>query len=140
MTSHELSASSTGNCPPILADTRALCRPAAVLMMLMTLTGCGKSTGGADSAPIASRPDVTVKYDIARRKCVVALPTEAQGSVIACDDVVSFVKDELRVPGNSIYDLGTIPESDSHPPEIAKVRASLDGAGYRFIGGPHKGL
>jgi len=121
-------------------ETRALCRPAAVLMMLMSLMGCGKSTGGADSTPIASRPDVTVKYDGKRQKCVVALPTETQGSVIACEDVVSFVKDELRVPGNSIYDLGTIPESDPHPAEIAKVRASLDGAGYRFIGGPHKGL
>jgi len=140
MTAHELSASSTDHCPAILADPRALWRPAAVLMALLTLMGCGKSTNGADSAPIASRPDVTVKYDGKRRKCVVALPTEAQGSVIACDDVVSFVKDELRVPGNSIYDLGTIPESDPHPAEIAKVRASLDGAGYRFIGGPHKGL
>ncbi len=140
MTSRDLSAPSTGDCPAALADIRAVCRPAAVLMVLMTLMGCGKPTGGADSAPIASRPDVTVKYDGKRRKCVVALPTEAQGSVIACDDVVSFVKDELRVPSNSIYDLGTIPESDPHPAEIAKVRASLDGAGYRFIGGPHKGL
>jgi hypothetical protein len=137
MTSQNIAAPSTGKCPAVLADLRAVCHPAAVLMMLMTLMGCGKSTGGTDSTPIASRPDVTVKYDGKRRKCVVALPTEAQGSVIACDDIVSFVKDELKVPSGSIYDLGTISDSDSHSAEIAKVRASLDGAGYRFIGGPH---
>ncbi len=133
MTSHDLSAPFTRWCPAVPADSRAVCRSAAFLMMLMTLMGWGKSTGGTESAPI-------VKYDGKRRKCVVVLPTEAQGSVIACDDVVAFVKDELRVPGNSIYDLGTIPESDPHPVEIARVRASLDGAGYRFIGGPHKGF
>jgi hypothetical protein len=128
-------------CPVVLADIRAVCRPATVLMMFMTLMGCGKSTGGgADSTPIASRPDVTVKYDGKRRRCVVALPTEAQGSIVACDDIVSFVRDDLRVPSGSIYDLGAISDSDSEPAEIAKVRASLDGAGYRFIGGPHKGL
>jgi hypothetical protein len=139
MISQNISAPPTDKCPAVLADIRAICRPATVLMMLMTLMGCGKSTGGTDSAPIASRPDVTVKYDGKRRKCVVALPTEAQGSVITCDDIVSFVRDDLRVPSGSIYDLGTISDSDSHPAEIAKVRASLDGAGYRFIGGPHNG-
>jgi hypothetical protein len=108
-------------------------------MLLTMLASCGHSTGGMDSAPIAAQPDVTVKFDGKRRKCVVALPTEAQGSVITCDDVVPFVKDELKVPGGSIYDLGTIPDSDPFPAEMAKVRASLDGAGYRFIGGPHKG-
>jgi hypothetical protein len=85
-----------------------------------------------------------VTFDGKRRKCIVALPTEAQGSVISCDDLVSFVQNELKVPSGSIYDLGTVREPDSrlaeHDAEIAKVRASLDGAGYRFIGGPHNGL
>ena len=127
-----------------IADLRALCRPATVLVMLVLLMGCGKSSsGGSTSAPLASRPDVTVTFDGRRRKCIVALPTEAQGSVIACDDLVSFVQNELKVPKGSIYDLGTIPDSVSEHAEqqagIAKVRASLDGAGYRFIGGPHVG-
>jgi hypothetical protein len=75
-----------------------------------------------------------------RGKCIVSLPSEAQGSTISCDEVVSFIKNELRVPGNAIYDVAAIPhsdDSDSHQAEIAKVRGSLDGAGYRFIGGPH---
>jgi hypothetical protein len=99
---------------------------------LVALAGCGKSTS-TESPRIASRPDVTVKFDGKRRKCIVALSSETQGSTISCEEVVPFVKDELRLPPGSIYDLGATSGGDDA--EIAKVRASLDNSGYRFIGG-----
>jgi hypothetical protein len=102
------------------------------------LSGCGRSanTPGAVAPSIASRPDVTVTFDGKRRKCVVALPSEAQGSSISCADVVPFVKDELRLPSGSFYDIRKIPDVDEA--EIARVRADLSGAGYRFVGGSHQ--
>ena len=74
--------------------------------------------------------------DGARHTCVVALYSEAQGSAVSCDDVVPFIKDELRVSSGSVYDLRTIPEVDKA--QTARVEASLDQAGYRFIAGPHE--
>jgi hypothetical protein len=101
------------------------------------LAGCGPAanTPVAASPPIAARPDVIVTLDGQRHACVVALYSEAQGSAISCDEVVPFVRDELRVPSGAIYDIRTI--SDVDEAEIAKVEASFKGAGYRFIGGPH---
>jgi hypothetical protein len=104
---------------------------------MLLLAGCGKSTSNSSATPIAARPDFTVKFDAKRRKCVVALATEAQGSVISCDQVNAFVKDELRLAGGSIYDVGTVAGGDEG--ETARIRAGLDCAGYRFIGGPHEG-
>jgi hypothetical protein len=66
---------------------------------------------------------------------VVALFSEAQGSTISCGDVVPFVRDELRLPSGSIYDIRTIPDVDEA--EMSSVGASLKSAGYRFIGGTH---
>ena len=105
--------------------------------ILLVLAGCGKSASDSSAIPGAVQPDFTVKFDGKRRKCIVALATEAQGSVISCDEVNSFVKDELRLAGGSRYDLGAVAGGDEA--ETAKVRASLDSAGYRFIGGPHDG-
>jgi hypothetical protein len=109
------------------------CAILASTIVLVVLAGCGKSTGSSESPRIASHPDVTVKFDGKRRKCIVALSSEAQGSTISCDEVVSFVKDELRLPPGSIYDVGATSGSDEA--EVGKVRANLNDAGYRFIGG-----
>jgi hypothetical protein len=100
----------------------------------MLLTGCEQSARGPApaAASAASRPDVIVTFDGKRRKCVVALSSEAQGSSISCADVVSFVREELRVPSGAIYDIRKI--SDVDETEVAKVSADLNGAGYRFIG------
>jgi hypothetical protein len=100
---------------------------------LVALTGCGKSTSTSESPRIASHPDVTVKFDGKRRKCIVALSSETEGSAISCDEVVPFVKDELRLPPGSIYDVGAASGGDEA--EVAKVRANLNDSGYRFIGG-----
>jgi hypothetical protein len=103
----------------------------ATLTFSVLLPGCGKSgTSSSAAAPIGSRPDVTVTFDGKRRKCVVALASEAQGSAISCDDVVSFVKEELRLPSGSICDIRR--SSDEDEGEIAKVRTSLNSAGYRI--------
>lgn len=77
-----------------------------------------------------------VTIDGARHTCLVALYSEAQGSAVSCDEVVPFVRDELRVPSGSIYDLRTNPDVDNA--QTARVAATLNGAGYRFIGGPHE--
>jgi hypothetical protein len=98
--------------------------------IVLWLTGCGPSASAPHAAPsVAAKPDVIVTLDGEHHTCLVALSSEAQGSAIGCDEVVSFAKDELRVPSGSIYDLRTLPPADKA--EVAKVEASLKGAGYR---------
>lgn len=97
----------------------------------MLVGGCGASSGTPPK--LAERPDVIITLDGNRHKCLVALDKEPQGSIVACKEAVSFVKDELRLPGRSIYDIHTV--ANVGDAEIASVRAALDDAGYRFIGG-----
>jgi hypothetical protein len=103
------------------------------------LAGCGQSANTPAPAPaapppIAAKPDVIVTLDGVRHDCLVALYSEPQGNIISCDDVVAFVRDELRVPSGAIYDIRTAPNIDEA--QKTKVEASLKGAGYRFIRGP----
>jgi len=111
-------------------DIRAVATASFVL-----LAGCGSSANTPVPGPVAAKPDVMITFDGERHTCVVALASEAQGSAISCGDVVPFIRDELRLPSGSIYDIRTIPDVDEA--EMASVGASLKGAGYRFIGGPH---
>jgi hypothetical protein len=114
-------------------------RPAlALAAILLSLAGCGSSTNtpAPGSPPIGARPDVVVTIDGVHHACLVALYSEAQGSSISCDDVVPFVRDELRLAGGSTYDIRTTPDAD--PAQTAKTDANLKGAGYRFIGGEHR--
>jgi hypothetical protein len=97
------------------------------------LAGCGSSANGPVPTRIAAKPDVIITFDDARHTCVVALSSEAQGSAVPCGDVVPFVKEQLRLPIGSIYDIRTISKVDEA--EMARVGVSLKGAGYRFIGG-----
>jgi hypothetical protein len=101
--------------------------------LVALFAGCGPSTCTSAAPKLAARADVTVTVDGIQHACVVALATEAQGSVVPCGDVVPFVRDELRLPSGSIYDVRTI--SDVKEEEIAAVGAKLKDAGYRFIGG-----
>jgi hypothetical protein len=102
----------------------------ACIAVLAFLAGCGPSANAPDSVPppIAAKPDVMVTLDGEHHTCIVTLSSEAQGSAIACDDVVPFVRDELRVPSGSIYQIRTIPKVEQA--EVAKVEANLKGAGY----------
>jgi hypothetical protein len=102
----------------------------ACIATVAFLAGCGPSANAPDSVPppIAAKPDVLVTLDGEHHTCIVALSSEAQGSAIACDDVVPFVRDELRVPSGSICEIRTIPKVEQA--ELAKVEASLKGAGY----------
>jgi hypothetical protein len=97
----------------------------------MLVVGCGASSGTPPK--IAERPNVTITLDGNRHACVVALDKEPQGSTVPCKEAVSFVKDELRVQPGSIYDIHTV--ATVADTDIASVRAALDDAGYRFIGG-----
>jgi hypothetical protein len=94
------------------------------------LVGCGSSS---TPPKIAERPDVIITLDGKRHACVVALDKEPHGSTVPCKEAVSFVKDELRVARGSIYDISIVANVDDT--EIASVRAALNDAGYRFIGG-----
>ena len=67
--------------------------------------------------------------DGTRHKCIVALAKEPQGNVISCDELVPFVKEELRLPSGAVYDLGSVPPVDESV--MIKVRAGLNDAGYR---------
>jgi type IV pilus biogenesis protein CpaD/CtpE len=101
----------------------------------LLLAGCGSSNNAATPAPAAmtAKPAVIITFDGERHICVVALSSEAQGSIIPCADVVPFVRDELRVASGSIYDTRTIAKFDAA--EMAKTTQSLNDAGYRFNGG-----
>lgn len=108
-----------------------------VLVIAIPLAGCGSSTEAPASYQgpplIAAKADVIVTLDGKQHVCVVALNNEQQGNNIACDDVVAFVKDELRLPSGSVYDIHG--DKDADKAEVARVAAGLKGAGYRFIGG-----
>jgi hypothetical protein len=111
----------------------------ACIAVVAFLAGCGPSANAPASVPppIAAKPDVLVTLDGEHHTCIVALSSEAQGSTIACDDVVPFVRDELRVPGGSIYEIRAIPKVE--PAEFAKVEAVLKGAGYHSSAAqPHR--
>jgi hypothetical protein len=82
---------------------------------------------------MTAHPAVIVTFDGERHMCVVALSSEAQGSIIPCADLVPFLRDELRVASGSIYDTRKIGQPD--PAEVAKTTQSLNDAGYRFNGG-----
>jgi hypothetical protein len=103
---------------------------------LLLLAACGsRSAGPASNAalpPPDEKADVTIFFDGSRHACVVSLASEAQGSSIPCKDVAAFVRDELRVASGSSYDLRMSGAEDA---EVASVRASLKGAGYRSVGG-----
>jgi hypothetical protein len=107
----------------------------ASVLVFVSLAGCGPSADTPAPVPpqIAAKPDVIITIDSSRKTCLVALLKEAQGSAVACDEVVPFVRDEMRVASGSIYDLRTTPGVDAA--QTQKVQANLNGAGYRFIGG-----
>ena len=118
------------------AAVSRLCKITVLSAAFLALTGCGSSTNAPTAAsPLTgAKPDVIVTVDGARHACVVALHSEAQGSIISCDDIVPFVRDELRLASGSIYDIRTTP--DVPAAQMAKVEASLNGAGYRHSGAP----
>jgi hypothetical protein len=101
------------------------------------LAGCGSSTEApaAYQGPplIAAKPDAIVTLDAKSHLCVVALSNEQQGNSIPCDDVVPFLKDELRMAPGSIYDIHA--DQGADPAQLARLSANLKSAGYRFIGG-----
>jgi hypothetical protein len=97
---------------------------------MLAFVACGFSS---TPPKLAERPDVIVTLDGKRHACVVALDKEPQGSTVPCKEAVSFVKDELRVPSRSIYDIRTVANVDDA--EVVSIRDALNNAGYRFIGG-----
>jgi hypothetical protein len=101
----------------------------------LLLVGCGPSNNAAAPVPAAmtANPAVIITFDGERHTCVVALPSEAQGNIVPCADVVPFTRDELRLASGSIYDTRTIGKFDAA--EMAQTTQKLNDAGYRFNGG-----
>ena len=103
-------------------------------MVLTLLAGCGRSSNPPSSpAPAAAKPDIIVTVDGEHHACLVAKYGEPTGSTVGCADVVAFVRDELRVRDGSSYELRGAAAVDTV--ESNKVKAALDGAGFRFVGG-----
>jgi hypothetical protein len=113
--------------PRVAASLRPVLLCACIPALIV---GCGSSS---TPPKLAERPDVVITLDGKRHACVVALDKEPQGSTVPCKEAVSFVKDELRAPSGSIYDIRTVATVDHA--EIASMRDALNDAGYRFIGG-----
>src|ERR1700727_2657930 len=92
----------------------ALCLP-------MLLLGCGSASNAPapESPAIAAKPDVIITFDGERHTCVVALSSEAQGSMVPCAEVIPFMRDELRLANGSIFDTRTVAKADEA--EIAKT-------------------
>jgi hypothetical protein len=100
------------------------------VMICALLVSCGSAEEPATgSAPTAAKADVIITVDGVHHGCIVALSKEAHGSSIACEDLVPFLKDELRVPSGAVYDLRTI--TTVSEAELAAVSAKLKSAGYR---------
>jgi hypothetical protein len=101
-------------------------------LVLALLEGCGPSSNSPASPPaIAAKPDIIVTVDVEHHACVVAKYGEPTGSTVGCADVVSFIRDELRVRDGSSYELRG-PAADAA--ETNTVKAGLDGAGFRYVG------
>jgi hypothetical protein len=130
---NEASASSLA----VMMSLRALFTSIAIFSLL---AGCGSPANAPVPAapPLAARPDVIITFDGEHHTCVVALSNESQGSAVPCGDVVPFLRDELRVPSGSVYDIPAFPDSGGS--EMKRVADSLQAAGYRFIGGPHAAI
>jgi hypothetical protein len=110
---------------------RELC---VAVLGLMFLAGCGRSSNSPSApAPAAAKPDIIVTVDGENHACVVAKYGEPTGSTVGCADVVPFVRDELRVRDGSSYELRGLAAADTV--DTNKVKAALDGAGFRFVGG-----
>jgi hypothetical protein len=101
----------------------------------LLLIGCGSSNNAPAPVPavMTAHPAAVITFDGERHMCVVALSSEAQGSIVPCADLVPFMRDELRLASGSIYDTRTIGKFDAA--EVAKTTQSLKDAGYRFNGG-----
>src|SRR5271170_6615353 len=101
-----------------------------VWVMAASLPGCGSSTDAPASYQgpplIAAKADVIVTLVGKSHTCIVALNNEPQGNNIACDDVVPFVKDELRLPSGAIYDIHG--DHDADKAEIGRVGTNLKAA------------
>lgn len=91
-------------------------------LLASLLTACGSSSE-------KSNVDVTVTMDGVHHACNVALTKEAQGSSVACGDVVPFLRDELRLQSGAVYELRADQKVD--PAELKTVSATLNSAGYR---------
>jgi hypothetical protein len=112
-------------------------RAMIAVVLAITLTACGSSSGSSSSRT-AEKADVIITFDGKRHACVVALSTEAVGSAIPCSDLIPFLGEQLRLHSGSVYDINTIAPVDDG--ETAQAAADLKRAGYRFIGGrniPH---
>ena len=97
--------------------------------LALALAGCGSSSPAGHVA----NADVLVTFDGKHHACVVALKDEPQGSSVSCDEVVPFVRDELRVPSGARYDTRSVADFDKAT--IDRVEASLKGAGYQPVAG-----
>jgi predicted small lipoprotein YifL len=107
--------------------------PTALLTMSLSLAGCGRETPPASGAAQAGKQaDVIVTLDGVHHVCMVALAKEEHGSSIACVDITSFLKDELRLPAGATYDMRTTPEVSQE--ESTRVKENLNTAGYRLAG------
>jgi len=116
-----------------MIETRAVL--ASMAVAFAGLAGCGHSSNN-QLPPAAAKPDMIVTFDATRHTCVVALYSEAQGSSVACGDVVPFARDELRLASGSSYETRADPGTDQS--DIAKVESSLKDAGYRSIAAAQK--
>jgi hypothetical protein len=106
-------------------------RTATLFLLVGTLlAACGASNdASAPAPPSKGRADVKVTLDGAHHLCNIALATETQASSIACSEVVSFFRDELRLPSGAVYELRADGKFD--PAELATLSANLQNAGYR---------
>jgi len=112
----------------VMIEIRAVLTVSTIVVLM---AGCGPSgkTPLSASTTTAAKPDVTITYDGARHACVVALSNESQGSIISCNDVVPFVRDELRVTSGSTVVVRA--NSDVDGAEMSSAGARLKDAGYR---------
>ena len=84
------------------------------------------------------KPDFVVTFDGPNGDCLVAHVVTASAKHIPCDQVVSYVANDLKLPAGALFEIATIP--DVRERDFDHVMAALSAAGYKLTPGPHIGF
>jgi hypothetical protein len=119
--------------PTVLAGRAKL----AALACCAVVLGCARPTvAPTDSSPAdGTVPDAVITINGERHVCIVAVKDRSPDHWMACDAVVAFLQDEIKLRAGAVYDIRTVPDVDEA--DIHRLSKGLKIAGYHYLQGPH---